>query len=338
MKETIEKLKKLKQEGKLTVKFIRLGKGGGEFKNCFDKKLIYFGFSSNQFLDKCNRFDPSGIAEELKDKGFKKEKDTFRQFKAFFDEDETLWITTANRKIYYGFTNGDYAFLDDGKTYKNMLDGWICVDIDQKDLNISGINGGITKTLSYQSTICDFKDKYAALLVNRILCEQSLSKVNAEQAFNELIKVVQVLIQQFTDKDFELLIELIISRMGFKRVGVAGKQEEFIDLEIENPLSGEHFVVQDKSSTDQKTLYDYIKKYLDYRTNNTACKMIYAFHTAKGEVSLPKESVIFKDGEEWNAEIIRIITEDVILWDAERISRLAINNGLADWVIKIAPV
>ena len=49
--------------------------------------------------------------------------------------------------------------------------------------------------------------------------------------------------------------------------------------------------------------------------------MIFAYHTGKLDKSIQLHS-----------------GQKVILWDLSKIAELALNNGLADWIIETAPV
>ena len=337
-----DKLKELLKEDKpLNVKFIRLGSGGDRFGECKTNSTMYFGFSTDQMLDKCNsiQLNENYIEGQLVEKGYKKINDTMRQIKLYFkDEGNTLWITTANRTIYFGFTTGEKAFLKNingnNETYKAMKFGWINEDESGAVLNISGLNGGITKTLAYQSTICNFDEKYAKLLVNRILNIPSKEKEETVNKYDALVDAIEILIKQFSTTDLELLVELIISRSGLKRIGVAGKQEEFIDFEFEHPITGEVYIVQVKSKTSRSELKGYIDKYNNYFIDNQQCKFIYAFHTAdllrlQEEVSLWRENLTDADKDS---------SKEIILWNSNKLAQFTVDNGLADWVISIAPV
>lgn len=336
-----DKLKELLKEDKpLNVKFIRLGSGGDRFGECKTNSTMYFGFGTNQMLDKCNsiQLNENYIESQLVEKGYKKIKDTMRQIKLYFkDEGNTLWITTANRTIYFGFTTGEKAFLKNingtNETYKAMQFGWINEDESGAVLNISGLNGGITKTLAYQSTICNFDDKYAKLLVNRILNIPSKEKIETKAKYNILAEAVETLIKQFSPEDLELLVELIISRSGLKRIGVAGKNEEFIDFEFEHPITKDIYIVQVKSKTNRKEFKEYIAKYDSYFSDNKQCEFIYAFHTGK-QLHLQEEVYHWRANQKNEKDKLK----EIALWDSNKLAQLTVDSGLADWVINIAPV
>lgn len=322
MESIFDKLKKLVEERKhVKVKFIRLGGGSCNADYCIKNGKITFGFGTDKNLNfwnslKLNEISDEKIKAELKEQG-QNVSVGFRQCKDFFQDDGTvLWITSFKTALYFGFSDGENANLSDKGTEKTMLFGWGNKDKNGNPLLISGLNGGITKTLSYQSTICDFSEVYAKLLINRILCIPNSHRVETEKAYNDLVEKSKFLIQAFTPKDFELLVELIISRAGLKRVGVAGKNEETIDLVLDNPITHERWIVQVKSDTNQKQFESYLEKHKEISQNVGKCKMIYVFHTGKVE----------------NA------TDDVLLWDINKLSKLVVDNGLVDWVLSVAPV
>ncbi len=349
-----DKLRTMLNSGKsLDVKFIHVGSGTELFKYCKQNKLSYIGFGTENFLKECNELKDNDKKEnaELKIREFletesrKKKPDKnpkigspVRQIKDFFEDyGETLWITTSDKTLYFNFSKDKPAEIrtlsikgeeKESFTLREMEFDWTNLDSEKTSLKLSLLNGGIKKTVSYQGTICKFqnhetadKRNYAKLLVKRILNEKNEKIDAAKKALEEIQSALQSMIVDYEEKDFELLIELIISRAGFKRIGVAGKNEEFTDLEIQHPISGETYVVQVKSEADNDLYKGYIKKHQNYRINNQSCKMIFAYHTGKID-----ESIRLNPGQE------------VIIWDVVEIAKLALINGLAEWIIETAPV
>lgn len=323
MESIFDKLAKLVKEDKsVKVKFIRLGRGSCNADYCIKNKKITFGFSSDKNLIFWNSLKNQRILDEEIKTELKKQGENvsvgFRQCKDFFNDDgDVLWITSFNTALHFGFSDGANAYTSlDNVTQKSMQFGWLSKDLKGNQLLISGLNGGITKTLSYQGTICDFSEVYAKLLINRILCIPNPRRVETEKAYNDLIERSKPLIQAFTPKDFELLVELIISRAGLKRMGVAGKNEETIDLVLNNPITDERWIVQVKSDTNQNEFEKYLKAYIEISQNVEKCRMIYAFHTGK----------------------VKNADKNVLLWDINKLSKLVVDNGLVDWVLSVAPV
>ena len=276
----------------IDVKFIRLGRTSRNASYCIKESKIMFGFGTATNIEFWNTLKDGNIPnQEIKAQISSGEKSSvaFRQVKAFFeDEGDTLWVTSLNRSLYFGFSDGGNAEVaQNGEVQKSMKFGWVHKDRKGKVLEVSSLNGGITKTLSYQSTMCNFSPTYAELLVNRILCAPSAARSATENAYNCLTDELEGLIRTFKPRDFELLIELIISRAGLKRIGVAGKQEETVDLELCHPITNERLVVQVKSETSQNELEEYIRNYKGINDNVQGCKMIYAYHTGKIQTAEP---------------------------------------------------
>ena len=340
----------LKSDEPLNVKFIRLGEKSNMFEYCKANDVASFGFGTENLLDLCNELRDiktrDEAEKELKEKlKVENNKSIFGQISAFFKDDgTTLWVTSFDRKLFFNFSDGESAFSNDytdkkgakrNIVFKGMLYEWCSLDVEKNPLNHTYLNGGIKKTFGYQGTICDFSNKdisfgegdnvvtvnYAKLLINRILCKESESRIETKKAYEGLLNHLQVLIRTFDPKDFELLVELVVSRAGFKRVGIAGKTEEFIDLELKHPLTGDNLVVQVKSSTNQQDFKDWVDDF-NKRYESTSYKAIYAYH------SLANRQEKLEINKKSRVEV----------WDAEKIAKLALDNGLADWIIITAPI
>ena len=107
---------------------------------------------------------------------------------------------------------------------------------------------------------------------------------------------------------FELLVDLLFTSSGYRRVGVVGKTQTTLDLSLELPITGERAFVQVKSHTDSKELADDIDQIDDglYR------RMFFVFHS--GEVTTDDERV------------------SVI--GPEKLAELVVDAGLVSWLIR----
>jgi Restriction endonuclease len=70
------------------------------------------------------------------------------------------------------------------------------------------------------------------------------------------------LVTRLREKDFELLVDLILTRTGFPRLAELGRTREGIDIETQNATSGEIAFVQVKSSATQAVLNEYISRFV----------------------------------------------------------------------------
>jgi hypothetical protein len=98
------------------------------------------------------------------------------------------------------------------------------------------------------------------------------------------------LIIRLGDKDFEVLIDLILSRSGWDRLAKVGGVTEGIDIEVQNRAADEIAFVQVKSSANQKTLDDYVSRFSDRRDHYD--RMIFAVHTPQGDIVSPDDQPV----------------------------------------------
>ena len=121
------------------------------------------------------------------------------------------------------------------------------------------------------------------------------------------------LVSRLGPRDFELLVDLILSRSGWTRIAQLGGATREIDIEVENAALDELAFVQVKSRADNVVLGDYLSRFSDRR--DRYARMSFAVHTTKGALSAPHDL-------------------PVQVWDEARISELVVRFGLADWVAK----
>ena len=67
--------------------------------------------------------------------------------------------------------------------------------------------------------------------------------------------------------DFELLTDLVFSKLGWQRYSVLGKTEKGIDLDLYSSSTQKRVFVQIKSDTDIKQLDEYVSNFeSEYKT------------------------------------------------------------------------
>jgi hypothetical protein len=167
----------------------------------------------------------------------------------------------------------------------------------------------ITKVGSFQETIA--KPSGATDLLRRIRAIQSEHHRRAAQALDEMVSAVGDLLDQLHQDDFELLIQLIFSSSGWKRISAVGGIQKTLDMAMVLPTTGEHCFVQVKSQTNQSTLRTLIDA-LDHSPGYS--RMFFAYHTPKTPF----------DNE---------ATDRVTVWHRYEIARQAIRAGLIDWIL-----
>lgn len=189
---------------------------------------------------------------------------------------------------------------------------WNNHSIDGKrHLSITDLPGIITATSGFKGTVCEPKGWRTILRIIRN--EEDADAVAATLARQAYEGAVAKLVARLGDKDFEILVDLILSRTGWARLAKLGGVTEGIDVEVENASSDEIAFVQVKSSANQVVLNDYVSRFNDRRDRYK--RMIFAVHTPKGNLTPP-------DG------------QPVQVWTEKRIADLVVRLGLGDWVAK----
>jgi hypothetical protein len=122
---------------------------------------------------------------------------------------------------------------------------------------------------------------------------------------------VEKLIRRLHPNDFELLVDLILTRTGWFRLAKRGGVIEGTDIEAGNVATNEVAFVQVKSQAGQSQLDEYVKKYQARR--DYFQRMIFAVHSPTQTLGVPADSTIQ-------------------VWAGERIAQLAVQLGLGEWI------
>ena len=245
-----------------------------------------------------------------------------KQIMTFYDNnDTTLWITFSQRKVWWGFA--DYSkkpYKDEnGFTYRTMLDGWKCTDINGRLLTFENVSGALLKTQGFQGTICDISQKdsfpieeYTRRLINGEKLEEvkqaEINKKNIEKSMADLLKMLH-------PKDFEYIVDLIFQYSGWKKLTPGAGVEKDLDLDLLMLLTNERAFVQIKSQTSNLQYNEYkeiFKKHeLDYD------RFYYVYHT-------------------WENKNVDYNTEDkkINFLDINKLSELIVELGLITILMK----
>jgi hypothetical protein len=165
------------------------------------------------------------------------------------------------------------------------------------------------KVAGFRATICE---PSASQEILRIIQDREDSDVIATMQARELYTAaVAKLIKRIHDRDFELLIDLILARTGWVRRAKLGGVTEGIDIEAENVAADEVAFIQVKSEARQGVLDDYVERFQARR--EVYDRMIFTVHSPIGSLTSPAG-------------------EPVQVWGVERIAQLAVQLGLGEWI------
>jgi hypothetical protein len=96
------------------------------------------------------------------------------------------------------------------------------------------------------------------------------------------------LMRLLTPRDFELLVDLVFSTSGWRRVGIVGKTQKTLDLDLILPSTGERAFVQVKSRTTSEELAEYVARIDDGPYD----KMFFVFHSGEADTLDRRVTVI----------------------------------------------
>jgi hypothetical protein len=148
----------------------------------------------------------------------------------------------------------------------------------------------------------------ADYLIRRINGKKTPEVERAISASSDMKSAMLDLMRLLTPQDFELLVDLIFSTSGWRRVGIVGKTQKTLDLDLTLPSTGERAFVQVKSKTTSAELAEYVARIED----GTYDKMFFVYHSGEAETQDRRVTVI----------------------GPEKLAELVMGAGLGTWLIR----
>lgn len=294
------------------VRYIKLGERGKWEKECLEKGIIRFGFGSAnaERFPLCLQRKWDELTQSFIVQG--KNRGTATRFtnetRLFFEDDgSTLWITFIGEKLCWGFLTASppERHANGDGVCRRIDGGWRWKDVNGEPLTKDRLSGALTKLAAYRGTSCDVDvEDY---VIHRINGLKSPVVERAVAARVEMIASVLGLMKLLLPRDFELLVDLVFTTSGWRRLGVVGKTQKTIDLVLMLPSTGERAFVQVKSHTTSAELAEYVGQL----EGTLYDRMFYVFHSGEAKTD----------------------DERVIVMGPERIAELVLDAGLVNWLI-----
>lgn len=293
--------------------YIKLGRSGSWESECLEKGIIRFGYKETPF-ESAQSGDWDTVWEfwysaRKRDAGTATR--DLGQIRHFYEDgDDTLWITLSGGLLWWCFAKPGVQMHPDGHgTYRECVAGWKSTDIAGNKLSSEKLSGNLLRVQGFRGTICDVKafDYLIRKLNNQLLPEVEA----ATKTENEMVERIVSLLRMLTWQDFELLVDLVFSNSGWRRVGQLGKTQKTVDIELLLPTTGERAFVQVKSAASKAELTDYLAR---LRENVLFDKMFFVWHT--GEIG----------------EIPEADKANVLLIGPALLARMVFEAGLASWL------
>ena len=305
------------------VCYIKLGRGNGWWPLALQTNTIRLGFRQFDF-QLCSRGEWTAaksayaVARPELDAG--KVTSATNQVRKFFERpDTTLWFTLADGDVWWCFAEPAVIDIFDGDVEKesqtgarirNAIDRWRNTDVNGKRLRQDTMTTKITKVVSFQETICEPHGRTD--LIRIIRCQPSQEHDLAADTLNKLKHHIGDILDQLQFDEFELLIELIFSSSGWRRISSLGGNQKFFDLALVLPTTGERCAVQVKSQTTRPIFDEHVEQFRNYSGYS---RMFFAYHT-------PIEAFENRD------------PERVTVWTRYEIAQQVIRAGLVEWVLE----
>lgn len=299
------------------VRFIKLGRGGTWERGCIEGATpsLRFGFDNPHHED-CLRGEWNTLEQYWR--ALKRPAEATKivsQTKDFYTLGaDALWITFYNRKLYWCFADAAVTEVEPGGSrLRKAIGGWRCDDAAGNPLYVDSLSGRLTKVQGFRGTICNVRER--DYLLARLNGAVLMDVQDAASKLESLKESVAPIIQRLHWKDFELLVDLILTRAGWQRLSPLGKTEKSIDLEMLLPVTGRRAFVQVKSSSTLQELKDYTEQ---YNAMDQYEEMLYVVHTADSSLR------------EYAKQ------QEVTFLGLEEVASLAVDSGLTQWLIEKA--
>jgi hypothetical protein len=299
------------------VRYIKLGANGRWAACAIRDGIIPFGYPSVDHRA-CAAGEWDLVGDQLVNMGRSRGgvSQGLRELQEFYElPDDALWVTMADGHFWWAFASGPVFELDPGNSggparYRQTRAGWSKVSLSGEPLDARQLSSALTRTASYQMTICAVK--HADYLLRRIQGDTNPLHAQAIAVCDEMRDIGLRMIRQLDWRDFETLVDLIFARGGWQRSSALGKQQPDVDLILTQPTTGETAWVQIKSKATQAELNDYLRR---FRREGSSDRFFFVCHSAAGALSLPAEPSLH-------------------LWTAERVASAAIDAGLFNWLME----
>lgn len=295
------------------TRYIKLGQGGSWEAECIASNIVRFGFGSNrpERYELCINQRWTDLTETFRQDG--KDQGTATRFtnevRTFFEDDGSiLWITFVGIRLYWCFLSpGSPQPHEDGNgVYRQVLGAWCSGDAKGTPLTTDRLSGSLTRLAAYRGTSCDVRaEGYVINRINGVTipeAERGIAAYAAMQA--SALEMIRLL----GWKDFETLVDLIFTASGWRRVGVVGKTQKSLDLDVILPSTGERALVQIKSTSTSRELADYLA---ELSNAGPFDRLIYVHHSG----------------------IVETDDERALIIGPDKVAELALDAGLMKWLI-----
>jgi hypothetical protein len=237
--------------------YIKLGRGGAWEREAIEGGTLRFGYHAYPH-DLCLAGRWPEVRTEVA--GRRANAGTtandLRQVRAFYEATEQdLFVTFHGGSLWWSRPHGGAERLEDGSKRRSTLDGWLATSEGGTPLTADRLSGRLLQLQMYRGTICRAEPRdYLLDKLNDRISPPVAAALAAESALRAAIVDMMRLL---TWQDFELMVDLVFSASGWRRIGALGGVQDTLDLDLVLPSTGERALVQVKSRAGPAELADY---------------------------------------------------------------------------------
>lgn len=298
------------------VRYIKLGPSGAWARDGFIDGTLPFMYREIDHAP-CRAGDWDAVRNEFLSQGRTAgtASDAVREMRDYYDLGaDCLWITFADGHLWWAFAAPEVEWLGDRGEHlparqRRVIGEWRRTALDGTPLAVRSLSSALTRTASYRKTICTVEQQ--AYLLRRIRGEADPLAEEAAVLQAQLRQAAATMVRDLDWRDFEILIDLIFTRAGWRRQSALGQGEVDVDLLLDHPTTGELAWVQIKTGTKQAELADYVKR---FEADGSCQHFFFVCHGGKGALHLPEQRPRYH------------------LWLADEVAARAIEAGLLDWL------
>jgi hypothetical protein len=232
-----------------------------------------------------------------------------------------VWITFHGSRLWWGRVADGSVEEDEVSKFRRLVDGWHDTNLKGEPLVTGRIPGVIAQLQSFRGTVCSVEKR--EVLRRLIAGETSPEWIAVAAARDALVAKLQAAITHLHWKDFETLVDLVFRDAGWRRRSVLGETMKFADLELEEPITGDAYQVQVKSSADLTDFDQYAAGFRSQQRRDFR-RLYFVVHS-------PSPNLADRASGQG-----RQATEDdglVELILPPRLSRMVVDAGLVSWVL-----
>jgi hypothetical protein len=294
--------------------YIKLGRGGEYEESAFREDKIRVGWNG-QSLDEINQRNWEVIGKqiqaELLNKGAAK-RDLNALMTIVESTNDDIWITFRSPYLHWCKVGAAGIFEDETSKYRKVAGKWRNCDIHDKPLIINQIPGSIAQIQRFPAAICKVSEIED---LRRLINDQQSEEYKAIcVARNVLIEQVGNGLKHLHWKDYETLTDLLFRNAGWNRMSLLGEAMQYVDMELEEPITKKLYQVQVKA---QASVADF-EKYAQRFSPGNYERLYFVVYRPKTDLAS------YRNTKYENVEIIL----------PERLAQMVVEYGLLEWLLK----